>query len=141
MNWFKKKEKNKLLVSCSHIKSLDEDYDIGQVIEKSSSNLPKWWSTLKPTKQITPKIVFDALDQGRDPITIRQTTKTCPSFINLFNNSYIIKCPTDLYISIEGDSYKYYSLNPDLVSLTSHPLSQINNHLNGLFFNLKFDIF
>jgi hypothetical protein len=139
MNWFKKKEKNKLLVSTNPSSSnlVGKDYDIKQIIEKASSNLPKWWTTSK-FPSITPKEVFKTIDLGRDPSDLLNA-KTCPSFINIFSNSYVLKCPADLYIKTEGEHYEYYSLNNEILSVSSHPLSQMNNHLKGEYFNLKFN--
>jgi hypothetical protein len=137
MGWFKKKEKEKLLVSFSHIKGIDINYDINTFITKSSSSLPKWWSTLK-VDPLTPKKVFTITSKGENPENFNNV-RTCPSFISLFNNSYLIKCPTDFYLVTKGDQFKWYSADKSVMSASTHPLSQMNNHLKGKYFNLKFD--
>jgi hypothetical protein len=135
MGWFKKKEVNKLLISTSHIKDINANYDINNIIVKSSSYLPKWWSTLK-VDPLTSKKLFNIIDNGDDPRSLNNT-KTCPSFINLFNSSYLLKCPSDLHIEVKGKNFRFFSNDTRILNVSSHPLSQMNNYLEGKYFNIK----
>jgi len=72
------------------------------------------------------------------------TVKTCPAVLNILTNSFLIKSPCDIVITITKDGeFIYNTPGSDLLKIESHHVGQFHTKENNLFegkMNLKFVI-
>lgn len=161
LNVFKKKEKNKLLVSLE-----EESININEIIEKCSKNMPPYWDKLRRNFNLEKTIKFHSManlnldikeenekfyeihnEPGNDEIwnqdngISRVNASTCPSFVEIFKNSYVLKTPVEFYIEVEGNKIKILSSNKKILGTASHPLKeQLWGDFNEDLINIKFEI-
>ena len=167
-NIFKRREKNKLLVSWEPGIGMREEnaIDISEVIEKCSKNMPPYWNKLGENFDEEKSINFHGMNilnthLGRSKKEFydnygklhgdglwnkgnnisRINASTCPSFIEILKNSYIIKTPVELYIKTDGVGLDVISSNPSVCGASSHPLNrQLWGNFNKNLLNIKFEI-
>ena len=146
-----KKKQNKLIVDPTHFGDRGFDMPYNSIIDYTKNNLPKWWKNLTPNtidkNTILDKLYFNHKEKGIE-FGVHSyglyTAKSCPSFIELFKNSYIIKAPCEMFIEIDAKNkqWRWMSTSKDLFSIDSHDLqSQLqwgNEYKNIL--NLKFEL-
>jgi hypothetical protein len=80
--------------------------------------------------------------------TTSRTAKTCPAIKSILTNSILIKCPSDIMITIDSENnYRYNtpeSGKPPLVTVESHAFEQLDNSKSPTVFkgylNLKFKL-
>ena len=123
--------------------SIIEDF-ITPATPKSSC----WWSKLKAT-------VNDGFNSQLDYVrhehknnntnisTSRATAKQCPAINNILTNSYLIKAPTDMIITITKEREFIYNSSSNAYNIEAHSSDQFHTEKHGLFnnkMNLKFEI-
>lgn len=123
--------KNKLLVDYDQKKY--PNIPLNDIIVPTIRELPNWYKNLnsflyKNDQEKVQRII------NKKPLT---TLKVCPSFIELFKNSFIVKAPCDLTIEITPQEFKSFSLLPNLFTALNHPKSQMGQ-FGERFINIKF---
>jgi hypothetical protein len=71
------------------------------------------------------------------------TVRQCPAVTGIFKNSYIIKSPSDMVITLTSDGGYVYNSANDFMKVTSHPTEQFHTEKDNLFegkMNLKFEL-
>jgi len=63
--------------------------------EYSKNNIPKWFKNL-------PIVKSNASDK-----LIKPNSKSCPSFISIYKEGYIIKAPCDILLKVDGDKWEW----------------------------------
>lgn len=159
MIW-KKEKKNKLLFSdVSVIGGIKSE----EVLSPSMEKLPSYWSKLNKGIAIDEKMLFfkfmrkfnaaqnpqvkqqinnyindnkiDVTKDGRSKIN----AAVCPSFVDIFRNSYIFKTPCEIYVEITDKGYDVHSANSEVMQVNRHDLkSQLWGNHNPNLFNIKF---
>lgn len=131
-NIFKKRKQNIIEIGV-----LSPIPPLKQIITPSLSNPPNWWKTF-------PKIPDLYLPEwgSRKPVQPNLTTQTCPSFVDLFKNSYIIKSPCDWILEVEPNKgYRFTSSNEDIMGDHHHQINkQMNGFSNNNLMNIKITI-
>ena len=123
-----KSKKNKLILYLNESTNIDVD----DIIIPAKLELPQWWKKLKPFNS--------KLISSSNPPT--PNVKQCPSFHELFSNSYLLKAPTDLIIETNKDGLKSLSPTP-FFRAEFHSPSQIkgwNSNKQNIKFELNFPI-
>ncbi len=72
-----------------------------------------------------------------------QTAKSCPAINNILTNSYLIKSPSDICITVTKDSKFIYNSVNNHIKVSSHPIGQFHTENDGIFngkMNLKFEL-
>lgn len=95
---------NKLLCSIGHRLPPINSFSVNDFI--SDKKLPEWWKTLRPNN--TFNIMKDSMNHVPSEITVR----TCPSFVEVFKNSYCLLAPCDFMIKINTGLNEHNILNP-----------------------------
>ena len=133
LNIFKKKEKNKLLVSWKWEGNLQNSSDI---LEPGFKNIPSYWKNLSKGFSLKSSIEYKSLinklnskdisEEETNNIksiinkskiwnlgnnTSRINASHCPSFVELFKNSYVYKSPCDIYVKIDDKGFNIISTN------------------------------
>mgnify|MGYP007107491073 FL=1 len=117
---------------------------IGEFISPATPKTSCWWSKLK-TRIDEHKNQFEYVKQqhkfgNTDIVESSATAKTCPAINNILMNSYLIKSPSDMIITINKDCGFLYNSSNDKISISTHPTCQFHTEKNGLFdgkMNLK----
>jgi hypothetical protein len=96
-------------------------------------NLDKWFCSAQPD--------WYAALKGRRRQN-QQTPRMCPSFVDIFKNSYLIKMPVDLLIAYELDAGGFYRWNwevpSEFISLDNHDLAyQMGADYDARYLNFK----
>ena len=159
-NIFKKKRKNKLLF---HLFNNSEEIEINDILEPCSSNYPPYWKDLSKNQSLSTYVknrnYINQFDRGliseeeMDKISTpdfvylgngrsRINAGVCPSFVNIFKNSYIYKTPCEIYVEGNENGIEVYPSDPEVLAITSHPLSaqlwgDFNNNLTNIKFNIQ----
>ena len=134
-----KKNKQNLLWNFIN-KNLEGYFELDDYFEKSINHLPGWYSKIKANKS-TP---FKSFGHSESSSNI----KTCPSFVDLFKNSLIFKCPIDVDIKISKNKFDYVvpTGSHPMLSITSHTMveektgSQMGQYWNNNIQNIKFSL-
>ena len=81
------------------------DYDFSDFFIKAKSNLPEWWLKIPSEKY-----------------NFVGTIKNCPSFLDIFKNSFIFKSPFDIAIQYNKQDLEFYhgDRNVNLMGYDSH---------------------
>lgn len=110
-----KKKKQSLLWNYLD-RNLDGYFDISDYFVKSTNNLPDWYKKVKAVKSIPFK------DKGFAHSA--SNVKTCPSFVDLFKNSLVFKCPIDIDIEVgmNGMDYTTPTESHHMLTVTTHTL-------------------
>lgn len=159
---FKKKEKNKLLVNWKWEGTLQKSNDI---LEPCSKNMPPYWKGLSknfsPESLVKYRGFVDRLNQQQGVskeerkninTEVRESgiwnlgnnvsrinASSCPSFVEIFKNSYVYKAPCDLYVKIDNKGWDITSRNKKLFDIASHSLPvQLWKGFNDNISNIKF---
>ena len=142
-NIFKKKEKNKLLINWKVADKLQKD-NISDLFEKCSKHMPPYWDELKKDFDLGKTVKADIDNQfcykenGRS----RLNASTCPSFIEIFKNSYLLKAPVEFYVEINDNGIEIQSSNQAILNVNSHDLeAQLWGNFNPNVMNIKFELF
>lgn len=128
--------------------SLSKD-SIGYFLEKSSPRSSCWWSKLKTSANGIANM-FDAYGDGHERIFKglepngfpNLTIKKCPAIQNILTNSFLIKSPTDMVITVSSTGDYLIDATNNQLSITSHPTEQFYTKTNNIFkdkISLKFD--
>ena len=128
MKLFKKKKNKSIDVIISPL-VLEENKEefVKDVIEPCLKSQPEWWKALR----------IDMMKNiGQEK---KLNVKTCPAFIELFKNSYVIKSPCDwLFEAKPGEYWKFQTSNEKLATAEDHDLDiQMNSFSNGSLYNFK----
>lgn len=123
----KKKDKSiDVIISSTILEDTKEDF-VKNIIEPSLKSSPEWWKSLR---------VNMMKELGAE---LKLNVKTCPAFIELFKNSYVIKSPCDfMFESKAGEYWKFHTSNENLAQAEDHGFDiQMNNFSNGSIYNFK----
>lgn len=108
-----------------------------KVIFSSPNNLELSEKTIiKPAKYFIPeefKNMPYSLDEN-DIMHQQKTAKSCPSFVEILREGYVIPSPCDIYLSYnkEIDNWKWQTPSGyDWVDITIHPPQQFQNYYNN----------
>tara|TARA_R110002012_G_scaffold321688_1_gene550773 strand:+ start:1205 stop:1960 length:756 start_codon:yes stop_codon:yes gene_type:complete len=86
------------------------------------NTVPEWYKNI-------PNKIFKTLDNENDFLTSSRvsTIKTCPSFVDIFKEGYVIKAPQDylFYYDDETDDYKWQS-STQYDTGTEHSVGRFN---------------
>ena len=155
---FKKKEKNKLLLNWK-IKGVLQESNVDDLIQKCSKKMPPYWGKLTEDFDLEKTIKLEKFipvknsphDKDREYFLenwkkkngfSRANASTCPSFNEIFKNSYILKTPVDLYVEIDKKGIIVTSSNSDIIDVANHDLqTQLWGGFNPNLLNVKFEIF
>lgn len=85
-------------------------------IKNTKNVIPDWFKKIK---------VYDG-DKFLDKI---RTVKTCPSFSEIFNEGFVMLCPTDIYIDVK-EKYYEWRIPSSLFTLEEHPDEQFLKFAN-----------
>jgi len=108
-----------------YYKLLTDEIEIGECLTQEK---PEWFSKLPPFTDnrngLFDKLVNAWRSAGFSDFTYT-TAKMCDSFIDLFNNSYIITLPCDVMMQVENDAVIWQTPNIDpMLDIRSHPSIQ-----------------
>lgn len=120
-----------------------------QIEDVLSLEKPDWWSKLPPIsngnrdrfkfiKENWKYIISGDADESN---TLRQTAKTCPAFVKLFQHSALIKFPCDVLLETsENGEYRWRAKNRNTLfkDISIHPPEQVSGHLTD-YMALKFE--
>jgi hypothetical protein len=67
-----------------------------------------------------------------EPFTAN-TAKTCPGIANILKNSFLIKSPSDLVLSVKDDGSYLWDASNDLLDISEHITSQFYTEKNNIF--------
>lgn len=128
-NFLKKRKQNLIEIGIlSPIEALQT------ILLPTKTNTPNWWKT-------SPKIPDLSIPEWGSKKSIKPnlTTQTCPSFVDLFKNSYVIKSPCDWLLEVEPNKgYRFTSSNKELMGDSFHNINnQMNGFSNGSLKNIK----
>lgn len=165
---FRKKEKNEILIDWEPALGMLQEgsVDINEIIEKCSKNMPPYWYNLQKGFNLEKTLKFHSManlnlnikkekekfdeihkEPGNDKIwdqgngISRVNASTCPSFNEIFKNSYILKTPVDFFIEVERNKIKILSSNERVLEIASHPLKeQLWGDFNKNLINIKFEM-
>lgn len=143
LNIFKKKEKNKLLISWKVSGELQKD-NISDLFEKCSKHMPPYWNKLKEGFDLGKTIKANTDDDFyiKENKRSRLNASTCPSFVEIFKNSYLLKTPVEYYIEMDNNGISVTSSNPKVMNINSHDLkTQLWGSFNPNVRNIKFEFF
>jgi len=162
-NIFRKKEKNKLLISTP---GLDGNQDLINALQPCSRNLPPYWKdltkgnswietirfkndldklndsnfNLDEKRKINEKLKKNnggILKNGRSMIN----ASTCPSFVEIFKNSFLIKTPCEIFVDIDNNNINVESAEKYLLDISFHDLNnQLWGDFNPNLRNIKFSL-
>jgi len=122
-------KKNKSIDCLIHSSILDDQKDlfVKNIIQPSLKSQPDWWRRLK---------VYMIKELGEEQ---KLNVKTCPAFIELFKNSYIIKSPCEwMFEAKPGEYWKFLTSNNNLAQAEDHNLDiQMNSFSKGSLYNFK----
>lgn len=118
-------KKNKLTFVCA-----DEGIFLNKELLPQPANkyIPKWYKNIKVPHEINKDRPL--LSKITKPKTVRQ----CPSFIDVFEEGYVLPAPTDYYISLENGVWEWktpisYNTFFDSELIEFHGDIQFVNHL------------
>ena len=125
---------------------------IGKILVKGTPTSSCWWSKMKGRADGF-KNHFDALkhkqeaylaNKGIAPTNTGASAKTCPGIIEVLRHAYLVKCPTDVVITINKTGEYYFNIaDSSILELVDHPVEQFYQSDNQLFKDkiaIKFDI-
>lgn len=128
MKLFKKKKNKSIdtIISPTILEDNKEDF-VKNIIEPCLKSQPEWWKALR---------INMMKDVGQEE---KLNVKTCPAFIELFKNSYVIKSPCDwLFEAKPGEYWKFHTSNDNLAQSEDHDFNlQMNSFSNGSIYNFK----
>jgi hypothetical protein len=146
-NFFRQKEKNKFIIAQSEDKKWDLE-NLEEWIQPARKNLPKWWKELPVNRFEKENFLQKTLEysyiEDIDNFDLRSmplNAKSCPSFVEIFNNSYLYKAPVDYFFEFNHTEKKWgwMSAEPQLFKVDTHHLvSQLWGHSKDNIFNVKF---
>lgn len=140
-------------------KLIDTNMDISDYMEPCVPQTSEWWSGLdtfidpitRNTKEYFGRIkeaVFERRmpeQQAHDLLhSVPKTAKACPGIHGLFKNSYLVKTPCDVHVTINKHEMVVAATasDPALINVRMHSKDQFKSNSN-LFdnrFNIKFDL-
>ena len=107
-----------------------------------------WWSSL--SKRIdnsfsSPKEYIQSRHKEHDTnlSSLGPTVKQCPAVNSIISNSFLIKSPTDVVVTVFSDSTFCYNSANSLMRLGTHPTDQFHTAKNNIFvgkMNLKLEL-
>lgn len=125
---------------------------INEILQPAVPSSSCWFASLKPfTDNFKNSFDFHSEKQKAflkgDTDAIMQervtTAKQCPGIIDYLKNSYLIKSPAEIYITVDKEGNYVYRSSNNLVQISSHDTSQFYSEKNNLFegkLNLKLRI-
>ena len=124
----------------------DKDhYSIDEIIAPVVKNVPSWFEKLTPYINGT-KTVLDAWrsiePNERNNARVYSTAKMCPSFHNLFRNSFLVKFPCDMMVEYDDNNWVWnVPSNENPLGLGMHSAHQhgFSERLNN-YHIMKFEI-
>ena len=121
---------------------------VGEFITHAIPRTSCWWSKLKSTiddgfNSQLDYVRHEHKNGNTNIVSTRATAKQCPAINSILMNSYLIKSPTDIIITIDKDCNFLYNSSNDKIVITSHGHFQFHTAGKGLFndkMNLKFEL-
>ena len=148
-------KKKKLMYYFENDKFNNKEFSeemISRFLTPADAKSSCWWSSLKPTLfgldmrdtviEFHNKFMLGKTSGNSDlEYSSVSTARKCPSLINMFTNSYLLRSPSDMTITIDKfGAFISHSANP-LIEVMNHPTSQFYTETDNLFegkMNLKF---
>ena len=122
---------------------------IGEFITPAVPRTSCWWSKLKSTiddgfnSQLEYVLNFHK-NGNTNIVDTRATAKQCPAINSILSNSYLIKSPSDIIITVNKDCGFLYNSSNNKIQIKIHPTYQFHtDDGKGLFndkMNLKFEL-
>jgi len=155
----KNKDKNKILISFADLNHIGLDMDLEDLIVPVKGNYPTYWKDLRPDRMAkTDKAEFANLQHrfynGKDKpdkhkFPYQQNSKGrstinvlhCPSFVEIFKNSFLIKAPCDIMLDIDKNTstIKVFPIDEGKIEIQRHSLrDQLWGDFNHDIINVKF---
>ena len=118
---------------------------IKNILVKATPSSSCWWSKMK-ARSDNFKSRIEAIKNkqiewfkgGADviPDSSGTTAKTCPGIVGLLTKAYLIKCPTEVVITVNKDGGYYYNLaDESILKISPHSKEQFyqqdNQHFKG----------
>jgi len=123
---------------------------ISRILVPSTPSGSCWWSKLKSSQFFKNHKDFVAHKQvrmlkGEDVSSMydNSTVKTCPAIIDILRNSFLLKSPCDMVITVDRKKNFVYEGANDLMRVGSHDTNQFYTEEGNLFegkMNLKFQM-
>ena len=140
-------KKKKYLEWYSTDNTISEE-TVNKIIEQRTPRSSCWWSNMKSTINDGFKSQLDYVrhehnNNNTDIRNTRVTAKQCPAINNILTNSYLIKSPTDIIITVTNDEGFLYNSPEDIISVSTHSTDQFHTEGSDLFnskMNLKFQL-
>ena len=128
------KSKNQNIIELGVLSPIEP---LKNIMLPSIKNLPEWWTSFPKL----PELDIPSWD-SKDKVKPILTTHTCPSFIDFFKNSYVVKSPCDWLLEVEpGRGYRFSASNSDVLGNDNHSIKkQMNNFADSSLENLKLQI-
>jgi hypothetical protein len=122
--------------------------NINEMLELSRPKSSCWWSNLKSTinsefGSYSEYIKHQHHNGNTDLMNTHATVKQCPAVTNILTNSYLIKSPSDITITLTKDYRFLYNTANNLIDVDSHHIEQFSTEKSNIFegkINLKFMI-
>jgi len=112
LNLFKrKKEKQKIIWDYIPVRPSTKDFNF-----EGGKDLKDY---LVPTREILPKW-FKGLRQTKDYFSMFPNARTCPSFIDLFKDSYTFVAPCDIHFKIDSKGVNFVTAEDGWFETHSH---------------------
>lgn len=130
---------------------------IDEFISPSSAKSSCWWSNLKAYVDGYKNQFEYVKKEHRDKLKLRDgnyitkinetraTAKLCPAIHSILSNVFLIKCPSDIIITVDKTTAHLYNASSNYISIRSHSTKQFHTENgNGNLFenkmNLKFEL-
>ena len=140
------KKKSKLLYrfqdESRNTKDIAEELIKG-ILVKVTPTSSCWWSKMKARvdsykdehERIKHQQIAFLNGSNIEPDTSsRATVKTCPGILGLFKQTYLIKSPTEIIITINKDGGYYYNISDNsIINIQSHSKEQFYQEDNTFF--------
>lgn len=126
---------------------------IDEFICPSTTRSSSWWSSLNSTVDLLGNhynyirgvqiehASNGPYTNGPELLPTRATAKGCPAINNLLNNSFLVKSPTNIIITVSNDGGYVYNAPSETITIGTHSPKQFRTSKNDLFegkLNLKF---
>lgn len=114
---------------------------IKRILEKSYPKTCPWWKSLpRFIEGFTSYLEYlkavhtHIADTGEQvKATSISTAKTCPGVIGILDKAFLVKAPSDLYITVRDDDTYIVNSADDLISVTHHEPNQFDGYDSALF--------
>lgn len=102
--------------------NLDVLNDFPELHPQPAKNfIPKWYKDLSPRG--------DKDYPRANLINLARTVKTCPSYMDIFNEGWVLVSPCDIWITVKDDGYWEWKTSSSAFELKEHGDFQMIDHL------------